>query len=386
VGFGGPPGATGACGQQPTIDATPVVDADISMVDADISVADAMAPPDANLCGNGAVDSGEDCDDMNTSQNDACRNDCRYNICGDSFVRTGVEECDDGNTTSGDTCSRTCLACAAGAGVDGAFFSDVTDHCYRRAEAAVTPDAALAFCEDRNSYRVKLYDNATLKAQFATFMQRQFYWSGAVYLSGAAAVTNWGWPQGDTFTNASPLWQTVSDAEPDSSPSGTIFPNVALEENGVNLGLDDKAVADTNVGTMCEQDSVTILSDRHAYIHFTKPLAWAAAKTACEALAPGKSHLATAETAKEMEELVKLTFIGRTWFGASDDNLLVPGASEDNFRWIGGAAVDPAIVGWAGGMPTPSEDALDCGAYNHDTRQFEDRDCLTALRYICEIE
>jgi cysteine-rich repeat protein len=51
---------------------------------------------------------GEECDDGDLDENDACKNDCTLNVCGDGVIRTGVEECDDGNTTSGDGCSSTC--------------------------------------------------------------------------------------------------------------------------------------------------------------------------------------------------------------------------------------------------------------------------------------
>ena len=56
-------------------------------------------------CGDGVVQAGEQCDDGNTNNTDACKNDCTFNVCGDGFVYTGVEQCDDGNTTGGD---RTC--------------------------------------------------------------------------------------------------------------------------------------------------------------------------------------------------------------------------------------------------------------------------------------
>ncbi len=50
----------------------------------------------------------EQCDDGNTSNRDACLNNCTNAVCGDGYVRTGVEQCDDGNTRNGDGCSSTC--------------------------------------------------------------------------------------------------------------------------------------------------------------------------------------------------------------------------------------------------------------------------------------
>ncbi len=62
------------------------------------------------VCGDGFVQSGvEGCDDGNLVQTDACINTCASATCGDGFVQAGVEECDDGNTMSGDGCSANCV-------------------------------------------------------------------------------------------------------------------------------------------------------------------------------------------------------------------------------------------------------------------------------------
>jgi cysteine-rich repeat protein len=68
-------------------------------------IAVTIARPD---CGNAAPDLGEECDDGNTSDTDACRTDCRFNVCGDGFLNQATEECDDGNTSTCDGCSPTC--------------------------------------------------------------------------------------------------------------------------------------------------------------------------------------------------------------------------------------------------------------------------------------
>ena len=65
-------------------------------------------PPDTAVCGNGVVEAGEECDDGNTDNCDACSNACTLVTgCGDGVV-CGSEQCDDGNTTSCDGCSATC--------------------------------------------------------------------------------------------------------------------------------------------------------------------------------------------------------------------------------------------------------------------------------------
>ncbi len=69
--------------------------------------------PDCTLpeCGDGAVNmlAGEQCDDHNTIDTDACLSSCRIARCGDGVIRAGVEYCDDGNVADGDGCSSSCF-------------------------------------------------------------------------------------------------------------------------------------------------------------------------------------------------------------------------------------------------------------------------------------
>ena len=62
----------------------------------------------ATLCGNKVVNGGEQCDDGNLDDSDACTSVCKTNICGDGAVYAGVEQCDDGNKVDSDACSNTC--------------------------------------------------------------------------------------------------------------------------------------------------------------------------------------------------------------------------------------------------------------------------------------
>jgi cysteine-rich repeat protein len=73
------------------------------------------------VCGNGVRESGEECDDGNTINNDGCDSSCDIenngggggggggsnSVCGNWFLESG-EECDDGNTRSGDGCDSSC--------------------------------------------------------------------------------------------------------------------------------------------------------------------------------------------------------------------------------------------------------------------------------------
>ena len=73
--------------------------------------------PAASFCGDSMVDAGEECDDGNTVNGDACSNLCQISDgCGDGNIDAG-EACDDNNVTAGDGCSATCMldiGCAAG--------------------------------------------------------------------------------------------------------------------------------------------------------------------------------------------------------------------------------------------------------------------------------
>ena len=72
-------------------------------------------------CGNGMVDEGEDCDDMNADNTDACLDTCMAASCGDGFVQAGVEDCD--GTVGDETCEALGepgggLACATDCTID----------------------------------------------------------------------------------------------------------------------------------------------------------------------------------------------------------------------------------------------------------------------------
>jgi cysteine-rich repeat protein len=85
-----------------------------------------VAYPSQPRCGNGVLETGEDCDDGNTNDADNCRNDCTVASCGDgapcnvssctSGPGGGPEQCDDGNTVDTDACRNTCAVATCGDG------------------------------------------------------------------------------------------------------------------------------------------------------------------------------------------------------------------------------------------------------------------------------
>lgn len=66
------------------------------------------APPAS--CGDGLlqVQAGEECDDGNQDDHDACTANCKVAICGDGIVQTNVEQCDDQDKDETDDCLSTC--------------------------------------------------------------------------------------------------------------------------------------------------------------------------------------------------------------------------------------------------------------------------------------
>ncbi|MFA7681635.1 MAG: DUF4215 domain-containing protein [Candidatus Peribacteraceae bacterium] len=51
-------------------------------------------PPPVEVCGNGMMEANEECDDGNTSNDDACLNICRRASCGDGHLWEAVEQCE----------------------------------------------------------------------------------------------------------------------------------------------------------------------------------------------------------------------------------------------------------------------------------------------------
>ena len=72
-----------------------------------------------SYCRNGLLDSGEECDDGNYLSGDGCENNCTRPRCGNGILDVG-EQCDDGNPADGDGCDRNCGIPGCPDGVIGA--------------------------------------------------------------------------------------------------------------------------------------------------------------------------------------------------------------------------------------------------------------------------
>ncbi|HVV81437.1 MAG TPA: DUF4215 domain-containing protein [Kofleriaceae bacterium] len=67
-------------------------------------------------CGNGVMDPSEQCDDGNTTDGDGCDHNCKTTACGNGVMTSG-EACDDGNATDGDGCDSNCTPTGCGNGI-----------------------------------------------------------------------------------------------------------------------------------------------------------------------------------------------------------------------------------------------------------------------------
>ena len=79
---------------------------------------------ECTCCGDGTVNGGEFCDDGDTDNTDACRNDCT--ACGDGIVN-GDEECDDGNADNLDECRNDCTLPVCGDNITDSFNDETCD-------------------------------------------------------------------------------------------------------------------------------------------------------------------------------------------------------------------------------------------------------------------
>jgi len=87
-----------------------------------LALAPAARAQVAAVCGNGAVEAPELCDDGNLIDGDGCDSNCTPTGCGNGVVTAG-EQCDDGNLIDGDCCSSLCVVTNLPPVCDAAFAS-----------------------------------------------------------------------------------------------------------------------------------------------------------------------------------------------------------------------------------------------------------------------
>lgn len=124
-----------------------------------------------NTCGNGKVETGEQCDDGNAIDTDICTHLCRLPVCGDNVVQW-AEECDDGDADNTDDCTNVCQFPACGDGFrQGAEQCDdgndvQTDECTGICKPPACGDGYIQeneYCDDGNRNNLDLCTNKCSK-------------------------------------------------------------------------------------------------------------------------------------------------------------------------------------------------------------------------------
>lgn len=311
-------------------------------------------------CGNGAVDTGEECDDGNGATDDACLPTCRWNVCGDGFVRKSVEECDDRNLTDGDGCSHTCLRCATG---DGTFVWSDNGHCYTRTDAPRTWNEAQRACSQRGAHL------ATYNSEVEQLAVRPRLLAGTSgpHWIGLRDPDNLGY----SWITGEPVVMPMRDF------TSTPTPGLCAANQGAT-GTWTFASCENARAFICEDAGWMIdPKSHHAYRAFFSEPSWMAARQTCPTFG---GHLVTVTDSDE-HEFLAAHFFGSFWLGAAKSG---PGA--DTWSWL---TAEPFVFrAFADGEPDDGASAA-CLALGTD-RRWHDRPCDGSWKgpygFICEVE
>jgi cysteine-rich repeat protein len=328
-------------------------------------------------CGNGRVEAGEECDDGNQSDTDACLSTCKWATCGDGHVRAGVEDCDDGNTIDGDGCSSTCLLCQSG---DANFLFPENGHCYSRHDETVTWDGAETTCDARSGYLATLVSGHEADAVERALLggRPSSTWIGMSDTGVQQAMYTW-------VTYEPVQWSRLDRTQ---TRDGCAIDRTNPDANGPGASWTTVACDETR-GFVCEQAPPVIRpEDHHAYRALFARVSWFDARNACVRLG---GHLVTIEDAAENAFVATLT-AGEFWIGAMDesdagaaDASCPSDASPPRYEWVTDSSVDAGF--FAPGEPDRA-DCARCLLMGVD-KGWHDRACNDARwfsPYVCEME
>jgi cysteine-rich repeat protein len=310
-------------------------------------------------CGNGVLDVGEECDDGNSAADDACLPSCRWNVCGDGFVRKNVEECDDGNRVGGDQCNENCLRCASG---DAHYSWPDNGHCYTRIDLPRSWDDAQQACSQMGAHLVAYnseLEQVTIRPQLLRGVTGA-HWIGLHDVMGAG----YGWITGEPVVM--PMRDFFSPL-----PAGNCATNTGAS------GAWGAAACTATDGFICEDPGWSIDPKRHhAYRPFYGASSWMAARDACQQRG---AHLATI-TDRDEQDYVTAQFFGTFWLGS----IRMDAASD--WSWITGEPF--SFQTFADGEPDDTQRPT-CLALGND-RRWHDRTCDGSFRgpygFICEVD
>jgi cysteine-rich repeat protein len=310
-------------------------------------------------CGNGVVNDGEDCDDMNEAADDGCV-ECSFARCGDGQIRAGAEECDDMNNDDDDGCTNACLTCTGGAdtlGSDG--------HCYIRFDVESDWNGAYNACLAAGGHLATYSTEAESTAVGAWLPAAQF-WIG---LTDGGVEGTFSWD-----------FETLVDAEAQWAP--TEPQNQQNKDCVYQTGPAGDWIVDSctqTFGYVCERDPWVLRAEtNHAYQLVAlegRRASWADAHTACT---DAGAHLASITDAGEQAFLQPLLRTA-SWLGGQDMS------TEGTFVWSTGEAFD-AYTNWDTDQPDNGPGpAADCVAVDVGGA-WVDGDCTATLAWICEVD
>lgn len=129
------------------------------------------AVPEA-ICGNGFVETGEECDDANVIATDDC-NLCKKAVCGDGIVQTGIEQCD-GSNLAGASCQTLGFA-------DGSLFC--TAGClFNNTVCMVAPPVPPTVTSTVNGTKISLGEITPVNNTFSTLVTATESFSQKVFV------------------------------------------------------------------------------------------------------------------------------------------------------------------------------------------------------------
>ncbi len=175
-------------GSMPDGGAPPPVVVDDAGADAGPSVPD--------LCGNSALDPGEECDEGAGSA--TCDRDCTFAFCGDGFRNAAAgEQCDEGGQTS--VCNLDCTRFLCPSGCE-CLFSEGS--AYMLCDDALAQSAAAQRCELDFDGHLAQVETGSEQDFLLAHAQNQTLWIGA---TDADQEGTWVWPSGEVF------WEGAAD-------------------------------------------------------------------------------------------------------------------------------------------------------------------------------
>lgn len=139
------------------------------------------------------------------------------------------------------------------------------------------------------------------------------------------------------------------------------------------------AASKTVVGSIC-------------YAFYRNALSWSAAEAACNA---NGGHLARIRSSAIDDSISYIAITSDVWFGASDNNSFVSGASEGSFFWIGdgtafwtggqgGSPVGTSYANWGTDEPNDFGSNEDCALKYASDGRWNDYVCGNGRYYVCE--